>query len=236
MRLALRLFVIAGVAMAATAANAQNFIGPGSFMTFSNAVSPGGNFNSIANSNAIGGASVTTFSTNGDLPNVLTFTGSNGFNVAPETDFVIGNLSYFNGLTFIGAQSVDGNMNVNFTTPNLGVQSFLFNFGFTITPNNSSPLLNPLNDDILDFSFPASPNVIDVGGTIYTLAIIGFQSNGTLFTSLNLPEGQTANASIIARFTTNIPNVVPLPPAVWGGLAGMAGVGGIAAIRRRRIA
>ena len=39
-----------------------------------------------------------------------------------------------------------------------------------------------------------------------------------------------------SAFAATITTVVPLPAPVWGGIAGLAGVGGLAAIRRRRTA
>ena len=60
----------------------------------------------------------------------------------------------------------------------------------------------------------------DANGELYVLATseIGLGGNGVVF-SVEAASGGT---------------VVPLPPAVWTGLATSAGIAGIAALRRRR--
>ena len=221
----MKTFGFLAVAALASVACGQNFVG-GSYNTFSNAFSPGSNLNSIVNSNVRGGTSTTTFSTGVASPNVLSLTGSAGFNVAPETFFTVASVSYFNGITFIGDQGVDGALTVEFDAPvGLGTQSFDFNYDFTVTPNNTGDPV--LDGDFLDFRYPALPNFIVIGDDEYTLAIVGFRlPSGQILNTLQLPEGSTVQADILARFTTDR---VPAP-----GAAGLLAIAGVFAGRRRR--
>lgn len=197
----------------------------GSFLQFSNAFGGGGS-QPINNSNVRGGLSEVQFGVglgSGTLPNVLRFTGVANFNAPADTEFVIGTVSYFNGLTTPGPQGANGALTTIFDVPVLPTQVFNFLFNFTITENTTG---NPVTDaDLLNFVTPASPNVITIGNTEYTLAINGFRlpSGGTL-TTLSLPEQQTVTADVIARFT-----IVPAPSA-----AALLGLGGLLAVRRRR--
>lgn len=208
----------------ASAASAGNDFNGGSFMTFSNAFSGGPNLNSIVNSNVPGGVSTTTFSTDVPQPNVLTFTGVAAFAADAEQQFVIGNISYFNGVTYIGDQGVNGAFTVQFTVPALPVTTFAFDFDFVITQNTGNPVTDA---DLVSFLAPGAPTVFVVGSTQYTLAINGFRlPDNTFVTTLNLPEGSTVNAEVMATFTTNI---VPTPAA-----ASLLGLSGVFCSRRRR--
>lgn len=218
--------VVLSAAFGSTASAGLAFQG-GSYLQFSNAFGGGGT-QPIVNTNVRGGQSEVQFGVGlgaGTTPNILRFTGVANFNAAAETDFVIGSVSYFNGLTETGAQGATGALTTIFDVPALPNQVFNFFFNFTITENVTG---DPVQDaDLLNFVTPASPNVITIGNTQYTLAINGFRlpGGGTL-TTLSLPEGQTAVADVIARFTTQI---VPAPAS-----AALLGLGGIVAIRRRR--
>lgn len=216
---------VAALASAAFAGGPPSFVG-GSYNTLSNAFSGGPNLNSIVNSAARGGTSTVTFSTDVAQPNVLSLTGSAGFNVAPEQFFSIASVSYFNGITYTGDQGVDGALSVEFDAPaGLGTQVFNFNYDFTITANTTGDPV--LDGDFLNFQYPALPNFITIGDDEYTLAIVGFRlPSGQLLNTLQLPEGSTVNADIIARFTTDR---VPAP-----GAAALMGLAGVFAGRRRR--
>ncbi|MBY0310649.1 MAG: choice-of-anchor K domain-containing protein [Phycisphaerales bacterium] len=213
-------------AFGSSASAGINFQG-GSFLQFSNAFGGGGT-QTVSNTSTRGGQSEVQFGVGlgaGTDPNVLRFTGVANFNAPAETDFVIGTVSYFNGLTETGAQGANGALTTIFDVPALPNQVFNFLFNFTITENTSG---NPVTDaDLLNFGTPANPNVIVIGNTQYTLAINGFRlpSGGTL-TTLSLPEGQTVTADVIARFTTEI---IPAPSS-----AALLGLGGLLAARRRR--
>ncbi len=199
----------------------------GSFLQFSSAFGGGGS-QPITNTSTRGGQSEVQFGVGGGdgfVPNVLRFTGVANFNALEETEFVIGTVSYFNGLTATGPQGANGALTTIFDLPALPNQTFNFIFNFTITENvTGDPVLDA---DLLNFVTPANPNVIVIGNTEYTLAINGFRlpSGGSL-TTLSLPEGQTVTADVIARFTTEI---IPAP-----GAAALLGMGGLLAARRRR--
>lgn len=198
----------------------------GSFMTFSNAVSAGGT-NTIANGATRGSSSTTTFGIGAPVPNnnpnVFTFNGRNLFTAQDNVEFVIGDVTYFNGITSPGPQSVQGALNVIFDAPaGLPQQAFNFLFDFEITLNDTGDPV--LDADILNFTSPAFPNVVNVNGINYTLAITGFQlPSGGSVTGLELPEGQTARADVTAVF------IVPSP-----GASALLGLGGLVAFRRRR--
>lgn len=196
----------------------------GTWMQFSNAVSAGGT-NPIVNGASRGTASTVQFGVGAPVPannpNVFTFQGLNNFTGTVNENFVLGNVSYFNGITSPGPQSVDGALNIIFDDPaSLGTRIFNFNFTFTITTNTTGDPV--LDADILNFSSLTSATNIQIDGLTYTLFIAGFQNAGGTFTSLTLPEGQTANAQILARF-------VPTPSAT-----ALLGLGGLIAFRRRR--
>jgi hypothetical protein len=163
---------------------------------------------------------------------VLEFTGLGLFEANSEQSFKVGEIAYFNGLTFTGDQSVDGALGIEFDVPSLANQSFNFFFGFTITPNlTGDPVLD---GDILSFTFDGAPQVFEVNGIEYTLVLDGFDIDADGIVddfNLNLPELGTAFADVYATFTTSIPSVViPLP-----GAAGLAIAGGLPlALARRR--
>lgn len=225
---------IVALALGAGATAGADFVG-GSWMTFSNAISPFGN-NPITNNSSRGGTSMVRFSTDtgigGIIPNELSFTGEHTFNAFSETSFKIGRMEYFNGITFVGDQSVNGTMGVEFDVPSLANQSFNFFFGFTITPNIGDPVLDA---DILSFSFDGAPHVFSVDGVEYTLVLDGFDFDfdGMIDSAmLALPELEWARADVYATFTTSIPGtVIPLPGAAGMAFAGLAPL----AVRRRRI-
>lgn len=243
-------------ASAATAADTA-FQG-GSFATFSDP-SPAGTNNSIVNAAARGG--VSTFESgdpafiggepnpNGD-PNTLKFFGVDTFNTnlamgALQSDpFIIGSVSYFNGIVSTGtaADFLVGTVNVEFDLPaGLGDQAFTFDFTILNTDNGG---VNPGEPDILTIVPPADPVVFQFMGMILTLNIEGFDIRNipvdpgdadfnpdlpfvgdgiiddTAFNGLAIAEEDTSYADIIATITP----VIPLPGPAALGLAGIAAV------------
>ena len=224
---------IAALALGAGATAGADFVG-GSWMTFSNAISPAGN-NPITNNSSgrdLDGRFSTDTGIGGVIPNELLFTGEHTFNAFSEVSFKIGHMEYFNGITFIGNQSVNGTLGVEFDVPSLANQAFNFFFGFTITPNIGDPVLDA---DILAFSFDGAPQVFTVDGVEYTLVLDGFDFNfdGMIDSAmLALPELEWARADVYATFTTSIPGtVIPLPGAAGLAFAGLVPL----TVRRRRI-
>jgi hypothetical protein len=173
---------------------------------------------------------------NGSLPNRLTFTAV-PFNTSTGSEFKVGSLAYFNGTVFnnTDATSVDLRTTMNFTTPALGIQNFVFPLQLISTPNN---FVDPDADaDYVRFpsSFPATG--FPIGSTLYTLQLLGFrnvQGDGFLVSNANelhVREQGTASAELWASVTPLTPSSVP-EPGLLSWLAGSAFLGVRAALRR----
>jgi hypothetical protein len=168
--------------------------------------------------------------------NQLTFTGSS-FSGAFETPFKVGSLFYFNGTTGIGTNptAVDLVLSTNFSTPSLPIVTSTFGLSLIVTPNTGDP-----NGDADFVVLPStfSPTVFDIGGTNYTVKLMGFdnvvgdgflESSGT---QLHVREGLSATADLFAEVTTDISGGVP-EPSTWAMMIlGFAGVGFMAYRRK----
>ena len=80
------------------------------------------------------------------------------------------------------------------------------------------------SDDIVTISNLVTSDVVDLGGILYTLTLLGFSADGpnnisNIFTS---PEGHTNTATLYAQFTTV---VTPLPAALPLFLTMLGGIG-----------
>lgn len=221
---------IAFALAAAVAANAGNttFYG-GTFTTFANAYGPSTGTNPIENAGTRGGTSVVRWGVGGSSdPNILSFTGVTNFVGAEDTAFVMGRVSYHNGVTFGGGgpQGVTGVLNAVIDSPSdLGTQLFSFTYGFTLTPNTTGN--SEADGDFLNFQYPSEPTYVTIGDYRYTLAIVGFRlDDGSVLQTLQLPEGADVGADVLARFTTD---AVPAP-----GVAPLLALAGLGRSSRRR--
>lgn len=208
----------------------------GSRVTFSDptAAGPGWeSFTTISNAGTHGVGSNSFFSSGDPVPgsfqNRLDTFGQD-FDVDAETDFVVAGLQYYNGQTWAGtaATGVTGTASLFFTAPIIdgaNPREFEYSFSFNLTVNSPGPV-----DDELTISLLGSPQVFTALGNTYTLTLLGFRLPDNSFTTtFLLPEDATATADLIGRITTNIPTI-PLPT---GAGLGMAGLMGLAFVRRR---
>lgn len=159
--------------------------------------------------------------------------GSDGdpeWSTTSESPFLVGNFSYRNGSTYnsTGINGVDLNLQLSITSPTGIVDTFLFDFSITNTPNDTG---NPVLDgDIVTVNTAFSPTTFSYGGVDYTLELLGFSSDGgtTIRTNFSSPEAATANAGVYGRITSQIPAPIPEPGTMillGSGLLGLAGYG-----------
>ena len=168
-------------------------------------------------------------------PSSLSFAGAS-FSTSTETEFKVGDLSFFNGTLFPGTQAdaVVLDISLAFTTPTGLNETLLFDLVLVNTPNTGDPIASA-DSVFLPSTFPTS--TFNVAGIEHTLAITfgdttggGFSETDQLFAL----ESQTVTGEIRGSITADLPNQpIPVPTtiALLGiGLAGLAG----AKVRRRR--
>jgi hypothetical protein len=161
---------------------------------------------------------------NPDVQSGLGFIGSAppSFNIDPGDIFQVGELQHFNNVISTGtaADSADLTIGLDFLS---GSGSFTFTFLIDETPNGPGP---PASDDIITFPSSIPSETIDLGGTTYTLKLLGFGSApDDLLPDFISPEGGTNSAMLWAQIA---PPGVPEPATlilVGSGLIGLAGLG-----------
>ncbi|AXI48380.1 hypothetical protein C1J03_21730 [Sulfitobacter sp. SK012] len=111
-----------------------------------------------------------------------------------------------------------------------------FSFTHIETPNNANPCAQggsaPCADLVTLVNAQDLSQVFDVDGQDFTLTVLGFDTGSGPFSSFLTSENQSNSATLSASFSLaeEVPPV-PLPAAGW---MLMAGIGGIAATRRRK--
>lgn len=156
----------------------------------------------------------------------LGFTGALGGPLVVGEAFQLGQLRHFNQPIEFGthATAVDLTINLEFSDPSGLDDSFLFTFSINETLNSPT-----LQDDYIFFpsSFPCE--TCDIGGTQYTLELLGFGLDAdSLEGQFQSPEGGTNRTLLWARITTR---PIPAPGAL---LLGAMGTGLVGWLRRRR--
>lgn len=110
----------------------------------------------------------------------------------------------------------------------------IFSFTHTETPNDGNPCAEggaqPCPDLVEVVLNSGASTSVNIDGVDYFFSVSGFEVDGTPVSSFLTLESQSNQAILQGTFTADV-NVVPLPAAGWMLLAG---VGGLAALRRRK--
>ena len=185
-----------------------------------------------SNTFTFGDASSSTFGTG---PNELTFAG-NSFSTVINSPFQVGNFTYFNGETALGTtvDSVPLNIQLAFTSPSgLSQQSLGFDIQVVATPNDTGdPVLDA--DSIFPVKRFANSN-FNVGGTDYTLELIGFSQDGgaTVVNEFRLPENEFTTTAAFGRITAAPPATAVPEPSSTVGLLALSVLGTGAMLKRK---
>jgi len=137
----------------------------------------------------------------GYLQSGLGFTGieddlvGGPFPVVENVAFEIGQLVHFNKAVITGttAKSADLTIIMTFGTDDY---SFTFKLGVDETPNSALPY-TPESDDWIYFPNSIASEIVNIGGTDYSLQLLGFGNTpGTLVDEFRSKEGET-NATLL---------------------------------------
>lgn len=180
-----------------------------------------------------GGVGTNVFTTGSPLPgastNIYQVDGLL-FDTEANTQFAVANLTYTNGITITGStvSSVPLDLTLTFTQPSGLEETFEFTFDFNFTPNTTGDPV--LDADELNIANVFSTTNFNIDGTIFTLRLLGFSSDGgnTIGSTFILPEDATTQSSLFATITESVP--VPEPSSILGTLV----VGGAMTFMKRK--
>lgn len=137
--------------------------------------------------------------------------------------FEIGQLRHFNNPIWSGSAATSTDLAVSLVFSDPAGLSGTFNFTFDIDETDNSPG-PPASDDIITFPSAYAQETFDIGGTLYTLQILGFGPDADhLVSSFRSPEGGTNSTLLFGKITT--PAVIPAPGAIVLGSIGISLVG-----------
>ena len=158
----------------------------------------------------------------GTGPNSLRYNNTAFNNVAAETSFKLGTLTYYNGVTLIGTtpNNISLSLDVNFTSPGGVSQGFTYTMQLISTPNIGTGTQNA--DYVILSTFPST--TFTVGGSDYTLSLDFGNLKGGGFTQtgneLHVLEGCTATADLEGTITKDTSKVTTSVPEPSTGVAG----------------
>lgn len=147
----------------------------------------------------------------GNGRNSFTFRRSPSFtNVAPDADFVLGQITYKNGTINSGTGATNLNLRLDITMSNPGVASTPADIRIKLENTVNNAVSEEEDADYCILSNPVTNYAINVGGVTYTLTV----RYGTIAASqgyvngytLGVWEGATGTVDIIARFVSSTPD------------------------------
>lgn len=191
--------------------------------------------------------------TNRDAQSGYGFEGASaGTIVEPGVEFSVGNFIHYNNRIMAGtdpyAPTISGAELRVETSIMIGTTSYIFtkvfdflhdetpNGGVTScahggTPGDAANGGYGCNDRVTAVVNEDASSELVVDGVKYTFEFSGFRYNGGLFSFFDTVEEQTNIATLVGRFKAETLAPVPLPAAGW---LLLAGVGGLAAVKRHR--
>jgi len=173
-----------------------------------------------------------------------------GGSVAPGTSFDIGTFTHDNNrILMITSQpyTISSTELTVKTNIGIGAANYVFTKVFSFlhdeTRNNASTCAHGgapgtganggygCNDRVTAVVNAASTDELVVDGVKYTFEFEGFRYNGGVVDFFDTVEDASNSATLVGRFNAEALTPVPLPAAGW---LLLAGVGGLAALKRRR--
>lgn len=138
-------------------------------------------------------------------PNHMTFAGSSFENVEPETEFLIGTLTYFNGTTFTNTTADSVSLDVTLDLTSAGVQETL-DFALSLeSTTNHHWQSDDENADFVRINATASQFSTILNGQTYFLVLSFGEHTANGFTTIDqfhVHEGSSATGNIYGRLTT----------------------------------
>lgn len=167
-------------------------------------------------------------------------------NVPPNTEVVLGEFSHLNNpITGTELNSATLTVAIDIAVDGMaqGTRNFVFDFTHDETPNGANPCANggangsgvnvngcadlvTVTDSIMSEDFL-------VNGVLYTISILGFKVGDNIVTTFETIEQMTNTAQLIGSITVS---EVPIPAAIPLFLSGMAGLGFVGRMRKKKAA
>ncbi|MCB1095492.1 MAG: choice-of-anchor K domain-containing protein [Verrucomicrobiae bacterium] len=141
-------------------------------------------------------------------PNSVTFEGASFENVEPETEFLIGTLTYFNGTTLVNTVADTVTLNVTLDLTSAGIQEELdFELSLESTTNHAWQS-DDQNADFVRLDNTATQFTTVLNGQTYYLFLSFGEHTANGFTTIDefhVHEGASATGNIYGRLTATPP-------------------------------